>query len=147
MSLIGRVGWVKTQICTMSLFSVFFFELFPNSHLMEISMKLLVKRDTKVVVKTSITEMLEGNICLLFLPLLLLTFCEYDAMQEEGQKTLWSIICTWQLSPALFWQYNGQGQDVVDATDAAPESKHVHKISFWQHNFLALWQILVNHKK
>ena len=24
MSLIGRVGWVKTQICTMSLFSVFF---------------------------------------------------------------------------------------------------------------------------
>ena len=59
-----------------------------NSHLMETSMKLLVKRDTKVVVKTSITEMFEGNICLLFLPLLLLTFCEYDAVQEEGQKTL-----------------------------------------------------------
>ena len=32
MSLIGRVGWVKTQICTMSLFSVFFFfELFPKA--------------------------------------------------------------------------------------------------------------------
>ena len=32
MSLIGRVGWVKTQICTMSLFSVFFFiELFPKT--------------------------------------------------------------------------------------------------------------------
>ena len=59
-----------------------------NSHLIEASIKLIVKRDNKVVVKTSITEMFEGNICLLFLPLLLLTFCEYDAMQEEGQKTL-----------------------------------------------------------
>ena len=77
-----------TFLYDVTLFSLFFFELFPNSHLMEISMKLLVKRDTKVVVKTSITEMLEGNICLLFLPLLLLTFCEYDAVQEEGQKTL-----------------------------------------------------------
>ena len=59
-----------------------------NSHLIEASMKLMVKRDIKVVVKTSITEMFEGNICLLFLPLLLLSFCEYDAVQEEGQKTL-----------------------------------------------------------
>ena len=58
-----------------------------NSHLIDASMKLKVKRDIKVVVKTSITEMFEGKICLLFLPLLL-SFCEYDAVQEEGQKTL-----------------------------------------------------------